>query len=73
MSNQQFSPPPLAERLISRALDEEDRSARLGVPEIARERSEYLFQKPEIGAVFSLREGDTVINFRVISRKIYSI
>ena len=42
MSNLHFSPPPLAERLVARVLDEEERSARLGDLE---ERFQYLVQK----------------------------
>lgn len=42
MSNRHFSPPPLAERLVSRALDEEDRSTRLGDLE---ERCQYLVRE----------------------------
>ena len=39
MSNRHFSPPPMAERLAGRALDERERSARLGDLE---ERFQYL-------------------------------
>ncbi len=39
MHNRHFSPPPLAEHLVSRALDEEERSVRLGDLE---ERYQYL-------------------------------
>jgi len=42
MPKQHFSPPPLAERLVSRALDEEERSARLGDLE---ERYQYLVRE----------------------------
>jgi len=42
MSNSHLSPPLLAERLVARALDEEERSARLGDLE---ERFQYLVQE----------------------------
>jgi len=42
MANRHLSPPPLAERLAARSLDEEERSARLGDLE---ERFQYLVQE----------------------------
>ena len=42
MPSRHFSPPPLAERLVSRVMDEEERSVRLGDLE---ERYQYLFQE----------------------------
>lgn len=42
MPNRHFSPPPLAERLLGRALDEEERCMRLGDLE---ERYQYLVRE----------------------------
>ena len=46
MANRHSSPPPLAERLVARALDEEERSARLGDLE---ERFQYLARERGVG------------------------